>query len=138
AASRCAAQDMQRWGRENWSSGKQLFCQAEAGGFVELEILAPQDGAYTLAVSLTRAPHYGRVEGTLDGQRVGPALDRFAGERPPPTRGPLGRVELREGSHRLRFTAVGKHAHATGYAIGIDCLDLRPVETENHAVPPGS
>jgi hypothetical protein len=136
--SRCAAQDMERWGREKWSGGKQLFCQTEAGGFVELEIEAPQAGAYTLAVSLTRAPNYGRVEVALDGRRVGPVFDGFAAEVTPPTRLPLGRVELGEGSHRLRFTAVGKNTRATGFAMGIDCLELRPVPVENHRVSPGT
>src|SRR5262249_40206241 len=123
-------QDTTPWGRERWSNGKQLLCQAEAGGFVELEVEAPQSGAYTLAVSLTQAPESGVVEVTLDGRRVGAAFDGFAQEVTPPTRVALGRAELSAGSHKLRFTAVGKNARATGCAMGIDCLELRPVQSE--------
>jgi hypothetical protein len=122
---------MNTWGREKWSNGKQLFCQTEAGGFVELEIQVPQSGAYTLDVSLTRAPNYGRVEVTLDGQRVGPDFDGFAAKVTPPTRVSLGCCELSKGSHRVRFTAVGKNMQATGCAIGIDCLELRPAQIKN-------
>jgi hypothetical protein len=123
-------QDMTLWDREKWSGGKQLFCQADDGGFVELQVEAPQFGAYKLVVSLTRAPDYGRVEVTLDGQRIGPAFDGFAEAVTPPTRVPLGRIELTRGSHRLRFTATGKNMGATGCFMGIDCLELRPVLTE--------
>jgi hypothetical protein len=119
-------QDTTPWGRERWSNGKQLFCQTEAGGFVELEVEAPQSGPYTLAVSLTRAPDYGRVEVTLDGQRVGEAFDGFAEAVTPPTRVPLGHIELSRGSHRLRFTAVGKNPKATQCYLGVDCLELLP------------
>jgi WD40 repeat protein len=125
-SSRCFPQFMNPWGREKWSNGKQLFCQTEVGGFLELEIQVPQGGAYTLDVSLTRAPNYGRVEVTLDGQRVGSDFDGFAAKVTPPTRVSLGCVELSRGSHRLRFTAVGKNTQATGCAMGIDCLELRP------------
>jgi hypothetical protein len=124
--SRCVQQDMNPWGREKWSNGKQLFCQTEAGGFVELELQVPQRGAYTLDVSLTRAPIYGRMEVTLDGQRVSPDFDGYAAKVTPPTRVSLACVELSRGSHRLRFTAVGKNTRATGCAMGIDCLELRP------------
>jgi hypothetical protein len=87
---------------------------------------------------LTRAPGYGRVEVTLDGRRVGTTFDGFAGEVIPPTRVPLGCVELSEGSHRLRFTALGKNTRATGCAMGIDCLELRPVRIEDRTAWPGS
>jgi hypothetical protein len=124
--SRCVLQFMNPWGREKWSNGKQLYCQTEAGGFVELELQVPQRGTYTLDVSLTRAPNYGRVEVTLDGRRVGPDFDGFAAKVAPPTRVSLACVELSKGSHRLRFAAVGKNTQAIGCAIGIDCLELRP------------
>jgi hypothetical protein len=93
---------------------------------VELEIDAPQDGAYDLAISLTRAPDYCLVEMTLDGRKLGPAFDGFAPTVTPPTRVPLGRVELKRGNHRLRLTAAGKNSQATGCVLGIDCLELRP------------
>src|SRR5262249_32979966 len=92
--SRCATEHMDPWGRERWGNGKQLFCRTEAGGYVELEIDVPRAGAYSLAVSLTKAPDYGQVEVTLDGQRVGPDFDGFAEKVTPPTRVPLGRVVL--------------------------------------------
>jgi WD40 repeat protein len=129
--SRCFLQNMNPWGREKWSNGKQLCCQTEAGGYVELEIGVPQGGVYTLAVSLTRAPNYGRVKVTLDGQRVGTDFDGFAAKITAPSRVLLSRVELDRGSHRLRFTAVGKNPQATDCAMGIDCLELRPVQVKN-------
>jgi hypothetical protein len=133
----CKMQNMDAWGREKWSNGKQLFCQTDAGGYVELQIEVPLTGAYTLALSLTQAPSYGQAAVTLDGQRVGPDFDGFAEKVTPPTRLPLGRIELSEGRHWLRLTAAGKNTQSTGFALGIDCLELRPVQAAPRVVSPG-
>ena len=41
---------------------------------------------------------------------------------------PLGTVELWEGGHRLRFTAVDKNPKSTDYFIGIDYIQLTPAQ----------
>jgi hypothetical protein len=86
---------------------------------------------------LTQAPSYGQVAVTLDGQRIGPDFDGFAEKVTPPTRLLLGRIDLSEGRHWLRLTAAGKNTQSTGFALGIDCLELRPVQAENRIVSPG-
>jgi hypothetical protein len=43
----------------------------------------------------------------------------------------LGRVELQQGDHRVRFAALDRNRQSTGFAMGIDCLELRPRERES-------
>jgi hypothetical protein len=130
AAADCpySIQDMDPWGREHWSNGHQLFCSSRMGGFVEFELALPRSGRYALEVRLTRAPAYGLVEVTLDGKQMGKPFDGFQDRLVPPSRVPLGAVPLAAGSHRLRFTVVGKNPKAANYFMGIDCLVLTPVK----------
>jgi hypothetical protein len=35
-----------------------------------------------------------------------------------------GKHALGAGQHRLRFTVAGKNAASTGYALGVDAIDI--------------
>ena len=118
---------MKAWGREHWSNGKHLFCEARKGGFVELEVDVPQSGRYRLDVHFTKACDYGLVETSLDGRRVGPVFDGYNETVTPSGQVEYGTFELSEGPHRLRFTAVDKNAKSDNYWMGIDCVRLMPV-----------
>jgi eukaryotic-like serine/threonine-protein kinase len=122
-------QDMKPWGREHWSNGKQLLCRALKGGYVELEVEVPETGRYTVEVFLTRAPHCGQVEVTLDSVRLGPVFDGFHDSVGAPQKVSFGIVQLREGAHRLRFTAVGKNLKSQNYFMGVDLVSLSPVKS---------
>jgi serine/threonine protein kinase/Flp pilus assembly protein TadD len=119
-------QDMEPYGGALWSDGQQLFCRAANGGHVEVELRPPRAGSYQLDIYFTRAPDFGMVEVRLDGQKIGGALDGYAVQVEPSGRVEFGRVELGNGPHRLRFTAMGKQPRSTGYNMGIDVLELRP------------
>jgi serine/threonine protein kinase/WD40 repeat protein len=120
----CSIQDMDPWGRQHWSNGHQLLCSSRKSGFVEFEVFLPRTGRYTLEVCLTRAPNYGLVEISLDGQKVGKLFDGFHDRGLVPTRVPLGVVQLAAGRHRLRFTVVDKNLRSVNYFMGIDYLAL--------------
>ena len=64
-------QDMKQWGGPMWSRGRQLFCRAQHGGFVELGFSVPKAGRYRLRVLATAAPDYGIVRTVLDGSPIG-------------------------------------------------------------------
>jgi tetratricopeptide (TPR) repeat protein len=120
-------QDMGPWDRSRWSNGRQLFCRAQQGGYVELEAHCPEAGRYQLAVGLTRADDFGIVQVSLDGQKVGEPFDGFHSVVEPSGKIKLGAVELTRGAHRVRFTVVGKNARSKQHYMGIDYLELRPV-----------
>jgi hypothetical protein len=123
-----SAQDMGSWDRSLWSGGRQLFCRARDGGYVELEAHCPGAGRYQLAVGLTRADDFGIVQVSLDGQKVGEPFDGFNRAVVPSGKIELGAVELTRGAHRVRFTVVGKNARSKQHYMGIDYLELRPVK----------
>jgi serine/threonine protein kinase/WD40 repeat protein len=125
--------DARPWGRERWGNGKDLFCFAQKGGFVDLLVDAPETGLFTLEVRFTRQPDFGRVEVTLDGKKLGPAFDGYSPEITPSVPFRLGPVELKEGSHRLRFTVVDRNPSATDWRMGIDSVRLTPAGTPPEA-----
>ena len=120
---RCEAtpQDM---GGPMWSQGKQLFCQAQEGGFVELGLTVRAAGRYRLRVLATAAPDYGIVRATLDGKPLGRDFDLYSGRLSPAGSLELGTVGLTAGPHRLRVAVVGKSTASTGFCFGLDAVDL--------------
>ncbi len=126
ASRHCSAspQDMRPWGGPMWSHGRQLFCGAQQGGFVELGFSVAKAGRYRLRVLATAAPDFGIVRASLDGKSLGPALDLYSGRICPAGSLELGTLEIPVGPHRLRVKAVGKNAASQGFAFGLDAVDL--------------
>jgi WD40 repeat protein len=115
-------------GRGAWSNDRELYGEAEPGGYLEVEFDAPQTGCYTLGITFTQAPDFGTVAVSVDGQGVGRPFDGYAAKilRALPT--DCGRLTLAAGRHRLRFTAVGKQVQSSGYHFAVDCLQLLPLK----------
>jgi serine/threonine protein kinase/WD40 repeat protein len=111
-----------------WSNGAHLFCKCtQQGAFAELEVTVPATAEYQLEIYFTRAPDYGQVQVAIDGKPVGSVFDGFYHEVAPAGQLAVGNVDLRQGTHRLRFTSVGKNERSTGWHMGVDCLELVPV-----------
>ncbi len=117
-------QDMKPWGGPMWSHGRQLFCGAEQGGFVELGFSVAKAGRYRLRVLASAAPDFGIVRAALDGKPVGAATDLYSGRVCPAGSLELGAFDMPAGPHRLRVKAVGKNAASQGFAFGLDAVDL--------------
>src|SRR5262249_27425132 len=120
-------QDLKHWG-PHWSNDKHLHCATLKGGFVELQVDVPETGRYRLAVCFSRSLDYGLVETALDGRKLPGTFDGLHGTGTPTEKVEYGTVELREGPHRLRFTAVDKNPKSPGYGMGIDYVQLTPVD----------
>jgi WD40 repeat protein len=126
-----AIQDIEPFDRRRWSNGRQrLFTEAHRGAYAELELPVVTAGRYLLAVYFTRAPDYGQLVVSIDGQVVGKPFDAYRAEVWPPERAEFGEVRLTAGRHRLRFTAVGQNPRAVGYNMGSDCVQLQPIEDD--------
>jgi hypothetical protein len=117
------AEDMRRWGR-HWSNDRRLHCSTLKGGLVELQVVVPETGRYRLAVRHTRSWNYAVTEVSLDGRKIGGTFDGYNGGVVGPELVEYGTFELREGPHRLRFTAVDKNPKSANYAMGIDYVEL--------------
>jgi WD40 repeat protein len=115
-------------GRGAWSNDRELFGEAEPGGYLEFELQVPQTGRYTLGISFTKAPDFGLVEVSLDGERLSKPVDGFHDSIVRSEKTDFGTMALDEGRHRLRFTAVGKNPKATQHHFAVDCLEFLPVD----------
>ena len=126
AKNRCdvSTQDMTPWGSGMWSHGKQLFCQAEPRGFVEVEFQVKKAGPYRVRVEGTVAPDYGIIRIALDGKPTGPPFDLYSGMVGPSGSLELGVHELAATKHAIRFTAVGKNAVSGNFWFGVSAIDL--------------
>ncbi len=120
----CNAQDMTPWERALWTNGKQLFCAAEKGGFVELAIEVRKPGTYRFRVLATAGPDFGRIRIALDGKWLGPHFDLYCGRVSPSGTLELGAHDFTAGRHRIRFSNKGKNAASGGYSFGVDAIDL--------------
>lgn len=118
-----SAQDMTDWEAALWSGGKQLYCNAQQGGSVELAFQVPKAGRHRVSVLATAAPGYGIVRVEVDGKRAG-SFDLYSGRVCPAGSLELGTLDLAAGEHRLLFTAIDKNSSSNGYAFGLDAVDL--------------
>ncbi len=117
-------QEMDEWGGRMWSRRRQLFCAAKPKGFVELGFNVREAGRYRVRLLATAAPDFGIVQAALDGKALIRKFDRYSGLVSPSGSLELGTQELSAGRHRLRITAVGKDPASSGFAFGLDAIDL--------------
>jgi hypothetical protein len=109
-----------------WSHGKQLFCDAEKGGFVELALEIHKPGRYRFRVLATAGPDFGTIRVALDGRWLEPQFDLYCGRVSPSGTLELGTQTFTVGRHRIRFANTGKNTASAGYSFGIDAIDLLP------------
>jgi hypothetical protein len=130
---RVMRQDMAGFG-SGWSGAAQLFWRAPGeGARLELPAAVPTADRYQVRIAYTRAPDYGRIRVTLDGQSLG-ELDGFA-DRVVPAASDLGPpIEVSAGAHEIVLTVVGRSARATGFFVGVDRVDF--VRAPAPAAPP--
>lgn len=118
-------QSMRAWGAENWSGGAQLFCGCRKDGSITLSLPVANQGDYWLNLYATRAPDFGVVQAFVDDKPVGETFDAYAPVVVPSGHLSLGLVSLSAGERRLRFDVTGKNEASSGYAFGMDCVELR-------------
>ncbi len=110
-----------------WSGEQQLFVRAtKPGDFVELQLPVGDDQPRRVTLHATKAPDYGILRFSLNGQKVGDDFDGYHGEAV--ASGPivLGTVEPKDGKFLLRVEVIGANSAASGakYFFGLDCVKL--------------
>ncbi|MFO0972541.1 MAG: M43 family zinc metalloprotease [Phycisphaerae bacterium] len=120
-------QPMGGFGCRSWSGGAQLYCKAEHGGGLTVSFRAPTAGRARIDLYATLAPDYGRMTLTLDRRRLPHEIDGY-GPAVHET-GPiaLGEFALAAGEHSLQVDVRSKNPRASGFAFGLDCIDVVPV-----------
>ncbi|HVT13679.1 MAG TPA: C1 family peptidase [Fimbriimonadaceae bacterium] len=104
---------------------RQLYFPAtKKGERFGLDLAVEKAGVYEARLIVTRAQDYGLfragingVDAEIDGS--GPGISR---SNPLP----LGKIRLRKGANRIVFTAIGHDSASTGFAIGLNAIQLVP------------
>ena len=119
-------QDMSPWDARMWSGGKQLLCILGQNGSVTLLLPVKTPGKAQLNMYATMSYDFGKVQAFLDDKPVGQPFDAFGPVVVPSGMISLGRADMKEGDHRLRFDVVGKNDASTGFRFGLDCVEITP------------
>jgi hypothetical protein len=119
-------QRMEEFGRGNWSGDAQLHVGGKPGDALVLNLPVAKTDRYQLGVYLTMAPEFGRIQPSLDGERLGEPVNLYAPRVIASGRVILTTRSLQAGRHTIRFEIVGKDPKSRGTDFGIDCFEIAP------------
>lgn len=121
-------QDMRQYKDFTWSGGAQLWwTDAKPGDKLTLALPVTIAGTYSIQAVLTRAPDYGVVKFSLDGQPLSEKQTDLFGSRVSLTNQlSLGERDLTPGEHRLTIEITGANPEAVkAWMFGLDYLWLQ-------------
>ncbi|MFO0982310.1 MAG: glycoside hydrolase family 172 protein [Planctomycetota bacterium] len=109
----------------DWTGDGQLFFAAEsAAASCELWFEVATEELRRLVLPITRSYDFGIYQVSLDGARVGEAIDCYGPEVTVKELS-LGDLRLKPGPHTIKLECVGKNLSSSGYRIGVDSVRLR-------------
>ncbi|MBN1344566.1 MAG: DUF2961 domain-containing protein [Phycisphaerae bacterium] len=113
-----------------WSGGAQLWWTgAKPGDALDLAIPVAKAGRHRVKIRLTRACDYGVVQLSLDGRKLGGAIDLYSDVAVPTDVLDLGEVDLAKGTRTLRVEIVGANEKAKKeHMFGLDYVLLEAVK----------
>ena len=120
-------QDMDPFGGERWSNGRQLLGKTTAvGDSVVIEWPAPDAASHKLVLHATQAPDYGTLRFEVNGKTVESTLDGYANSVQPSPDFVLGTFAPQNGKYQLRIAIAGANSASKGarYFFGLDCVTL--------------
>lgn len=124
-AGNAAPQNLTAYG-EGWSGDCHLWWTgAKPGDTLELAVPVAKAGEYKLKAQLTKAADYAIVQLSLDGMKLGNAIDLYNDGVVPTGVLDMGPHELSQGEHKLKVDIVGANEKAKkAYMFGIDYVQL--------------
>jgi len=115
-----------------WSKGAQLIVYGlGAMGSIDFTLPAPADGEYMLLASFANAPDFSVVQVSVNGEKVGAAVDTYGTVVAADYLTELGKVTLTKGNtNTLTLANVGRNSAATSsaYRIALDFVLMVPVD----------
>jgi hypothetical protein len=123
-------QGLQQFTKEGrkWENDDHLWWTgARPGAKLELIINTEKDGKYNLVAALTKAKDYGTIQFSVDGVKVGEAIDLYNPEVIPTGAMEVGSIDLKAGKHIVQVEIIGKNDKADpAFMVGIDTVRLVP------------
>jgi hypothetical protein len=114
----------------HWSGDAHLWwTEAKPGDKLVLEVPVAKAGIYHVKMQFTKAIDYGTAQLTLDGRKLGEAMDFFNPSVIPTGEMDLGIQELAAGPHHLQVEITGANEKAVkSYMFGLDYVKLDPAK----------
>ncbi len=125
---RANEQNMDPFGAKRWSGGAQRLVVPKAvGDYVELRVPVPDDVPREILLYATRAPDYGRLQFSVNGQTAPGIFDGYAKDVRPAAPVNLGTFAPHSGAFILRAEVAGANSASINgkYLFGLDCLVLK-------------
>ncbi len=117
------SQGMSGWG-PYWSGNTQLIWMCrEKDRELTLSFNAPQSGT-GIRIGFTKAPDYGTFELSLDGVKLGKAVDLFDPKVVRAADLDFRDVKIAAGEHLLKIACVGKRKQSRSFLFGMDYLEV--------------
>ena len=124
-----------REGDERWSNDMaSLWVLDKAGLIVEKEFEVAEDGTYKIGVNNVVNDHNGIYSVEIDGTQIGGDIDAYCEEpmdayllcrNKAAGLQQLGVMDLKAGTHKIKFTITGKNEKSKGYNILMDCFTVQ-------------
>lgn len=113
-----------RKGHKPLSVGSLFYRGQEPGDFIEFDLPVNKPGDYLLLAVFYKSPHYGIVQPSLDGEKLGKPVNTFSptGYFSDPI--VLGRRHLTRDRHRLRLTVAGQDDESQGHYFSVKYFAL--------------
>lgn len=128
-----ASQNLRELAGVACSNDQQLLYRAGAAGdYVDLAVPVARRGRYRLTVRQTMAADYGVVRLLVGGRPLGEDFDAWSPYVTVRRRVLPGTVEAGDELH-VRFLVTGRNPRSGGYFVGVDALELEPVDAPGGA-----
>jgi hypothetical protein len=114
-----------------WTGGSQLlWTGGQTGAVLDLRVVVPSAGRYSVSLALTQGPDYGIFQAEFDGQPSELKFDGFSSNVRRVDRIDVGTFQLAPGPRMLSLMIIGKNSQSTGTLVGIDRITLTPVREQ--------
>lgn len=112
-----------------WSGASQLWwADSKVGDQITFALNVPSNGHYRLEAQFTKAPDYGIIQFSIDGNKLGEPQDLYSPGVIASGEINIGTENLIAGAHRLTIEIAGANDKAIKrYMVGLDYLRLVPV-----------
>jgi len=125
-----------------WSKNAQaLWSPTKPGATLGFPLLigTTKDALYAFTFAYTKAPDYGLVQLMVNGAAVGAPFDGYAPTVTHSGLVTLGNAILKKGPawNQIEFKVVGKNPKSAGFLVGVDLMNMAPVEATYQIVPKG-
>lgn len=107
--------------------GALLLAASRTGDSMTFTIPVAASGTYELLTDFGMSPNYGVAQVSLDGTPVGEPFDAYAPELDQSGPVSMGEVLVSAGKHELGITVTGRNRRASGCAISVRSVRLRPI-----------